>query len=52
MFSRGFIALGLIAFSISGCTKSPEDLAKLTKASVVLITAYTAKPSTGTGFIY
>jgi len=52
MSQRWCIASGLITLLLSGCTipKSPQDIYKLTKASIILITAYTKEPSTGTGF--
>jgi tetratricopeptide (TPR) repeat protein len=52
MSQRWFIGSGLITLLLSGCgmAKSAQDIAKLTKASTILITAYTEQPSTGTGF--
>jgi tetratricopeptide (TPR) repeat protein len=52
MSQRWCIASGFIILLLSGCgnTKSPQDIYKLTKASTILITAYTEQPSTGTGF--
>src|SRR5919202_148960 len=52
MFRRWFIASSFFALLLSGCggAKSSNDIAKLTKASVVLITAYAEQPEYGTGF--
>jgi S1-C subfamily serine protease len=52
MFRRWFIASSFFALLLSGCggAKSSNEIAKLTKASVVLITAYAEQPEYGTGF--